>query len=99
MSSCDSNVITMSDQLTPGDSLTEGEVTVELYARAELPTQFGDFMIFVFRSNLDNKETVAMLRGEPSGAEGFPVRLHSECLTGDVFACIAAIVASNSSLR
>lgn len=86
MSSCDSNVITMSDQLTPGDSLTEGEVTVELYARAELPTQFGDFMIFVFRSNLDNKETVAMLRGEPSDAEGFPVRLHSECLTGDVFA-------------
>ena len=46
MSSCDSNVITMSDQLTPGDSLTEGEVTVELYARAELPTQFGDFHDF-----------------------------------------------------
>ena len=43
---CDNDV----DQLSPGDSLTEGEVTVELAARAELPTQFGDFMIFVFRS-------------------------------------------------
>ena len=86
MSSCDSNVITMSEQLNPGDSMTSAGVTVELYARAELPTAFGEFTTYVFRSNLDNNETVAMLRGNPNGARKFPVRLHSECLTGDVFA-------------
>ena len=85
MSSCDSNVISMSDQLRPGDSMTNGDVRVELYARAQLPTHFGEFDIFVFRSNLDANEHVAMLRGEPNGATNFPVRLHSECLTGDVF--------------
>ena len=45
----------------------------------------GDFSIFVFRNNVDNLEHVALVRGEHlMGAENVPVRVHSECLTGDV---------------
>ncbi|MGA7121119.1 MAG: GTP cyclohydrolase II [Polyangiaceae bacterium] len=51
---------------------------------ANLPTQFGDFRIHVFTNNRDCLEHVAMVRGEVFGAESVPVRVHSECLTGDV---------------
>src|SRR5881392_2872717 len=51
-------------------------------ADAELPTRWGDFHISVFR--FDGTEVVALARGELDGAEPVLVRLHSECLTGDV---------------
>src|SRR2546430_4469844 len=51
-------------------------------ADASLPTRWGDFRISVFR--FDGTEVVALARGEIEGAESVLVRLHSECLTGDV---------------
>src|SRR5262252_2944633 len=70
------------------DHLCEGVgkdgVCVKIAAIAELPTRFGDFHIVAFLNNSDDKEHVAILKGEVLGAEDMPVRLHSECLTGDV---------------
>jgi GTP cyclohydrolase II len=50
---------------------------------AELPTRFGEFRLVGFWNNRDEKEHVAIVRGEILGAEEVPTRLHSECLTGD----------------
>jgi GTP cyclohydrolase II len=70
------------------DHLCEGVgnkgVCVKIAAIAELPTRFGDFHIVAFLNNTDHKEHVAIIKGEVLGAEDVPVRLHSECLTGDV---------------
>ena len=51
-----------------------------------LPTRRGDFQIVVFRDKRNGREHVAMVRGEVAGKEGVAVRLHSECLTSEVFA-------------
>jgi GTP cyclohydrolase II len=50
---------------------------------AELPTRFGRFRIVGFWNNRDNKEHVAIVNGDVVGAEEVPMRVHSECLTGD----------------
>jgi len=57
---------------------------VDVASVANLPTKFGDFRIHVFTNNRDRLEHVAMVRGDVFGAESVPVRVHSECLTGDV---------------
>lgn len=57
---------------------------VRVAAVAALPTRFGTFHIVGFWNNRDEKEHVAMVFGDVLGAEDVPVRLHSECLTGDV---------------
>lgn len=59
-------------------------IFAEVYARAFLPTQYGEFSVLVFRSNQDEQEHVALVRGEVRDHERVPMRLHSECLTGDV---------------
>ena len=73
---------------TEGDHECEGlgkdKVCVRIVAMAELPTRFGDFHIVAFENNRDGKEHVAITKGDVIGAENVPVRLHSECLTGDV---------------
>ena len=61
---------------------------IEIYAEASLPTRYGTFQIFVFRNSIDNKEHVALVRGSSPAQQIIPVRLHSECLTGDVFASL-----------
>lgn len=66
------------------DGLGKDNVCVRIEAIAELPTRFGDFHIVAFWNNRDEKEHVAIVKGEVLGAEDVPVRLHSECLTGDV---------------
>jgi GTP cyclohydrolase II len=58
-------------------------VCVKIAAIAELPSRFGQFHIFAFYNNKDNKEHVAIVHGDVTGAEDVPVRVHSECLTGD----------------
>jgi GTP cyclohydrolase II len=58
-------------------------VCVRVVAMAELPTRFGDFHIIAFENNRDGKEHVAIVKGDVIGARDVPVRLHSECLTGD----------------
>lgn len=59
-----------------------GEVT--LLARAQLPSRFGAFEILAFQREGVALEHVALVRGDPTGAEPLTVRVHSECLTGDV---------------
>ena len=53
--------------------------------RPALPTDFGDFTAVGYRSLVDDKHHVAMVKGDVDGAEDVLVRVHSECLTGDVF--------------
>jgi GTP cyclohydrolase II len=59
-------------------------VCVRVAAVAQLPTRFGAFQLVGFWNNRDAKEHVAMVLGDVVGGEQVPVRLHSECLTGDV---------------
>ena len=58
---------------------------VERVVEAQLPTSFGDFRVVGFRSLVDDKHHVAMVKGEIDGQSDVLVRVHSECLTGDVF--------------
>jgi 3,4-dihydroxy 2-butanone 4-phosphate synthase/GTP cyclohydrolase II len=58
---------------------------VERVVSTRLPTAFGDFEVVGYRSLVDDKHHVAMVKGEIAGAEDVLVRVHSECLTGDVF--------------
>ena len=61
------------------------EKLVERVVATALPTAFGDFTAVGYRSLVDDKHHVAMVKGEVDGAEDVLVRVHSECLTGDVF--------------
>jgi 3,4-dihydroxy 2-butanone 4-phosphate synthase/GTP cyclohydrolase II len=61
------------------------EMLVERVVETALPTDFGDFTAVGFRSLVDDKHHVAMVKGDVDGAEDVLVRVHSECLTGDVF--------------
>ncbi|HEX4760108.1 MAG TPA: bifunctional 3,4-dihydroxy-2-butanone-4-phosphate synthase/GTP cyclohydrolase II [Thermoleophilaceae bacterium] len=58
---------------------------VERVVETRLPTKFGDFSVVGFRTLVDDKHHVAMVKGEVSGEDDVLVRVHSECLTGDVF--------------
>jgi len=61
------------------------ERLVERVVATKLPTAFGEFTAVGYRSLLDEKHHVAMVKGNVAGAEDVLVRVHSECLTGDVF--------------
>jgi 3,4-dihydroxy 2-butanone 4-phosphate synthase / GTP cyclohydrolase II len=58
---------------------------VERVVQTGLPTGFGDFQVVGYRSLVDDKHHVALVKGEVDGKEDVLVRVHSECLTGDVF--------------
>jgi 3,4-dihydroxy 2-butanone 4-phosphate synthase/GTP cyclohydrolase II len=61
------------------------EKLVERVVATRLPTAFGDFVAVGYRSLVDNKHHVALVKGEVEGVDDVLVRVHSECLTGDVF--------------
>jgi len=61
------------------------EKLVERVVATKLPTAFGEFSAVGYRSLVDDKHHVAMVKGEVAGFEDVLVRVHSECLTGDVF--------------
>jgi 3,4-dihydroxy 2-butanone 4-phosphate synthase/GTP cyclohydrolase II len=61
------------------------EKLVERMTTVQLPTEYGEFTAVAFRETLTGKHHVALVRGEVEGAENVLVRVHSECLTGDVF--------------
>jgi len=61
------------------------EKLVERTADVRLPTEYGEFRAVAFREKLTGKTHVALVRGDVDGAENVLVRVHSECLTGDVF--------------
>ncbi len=62
----------------------EARICVRVAAVANLPTRAGTFHLVGFWNNRDAKDHVAMVCGDVVGMEDVPVRLHSECLTGDV---------------
>jgi 3,4-dihydroxy 2-butanone 4-phosphate synthase / GTP cyclohydrolase II len=61
------------------------EKLVERIVSTSLPTEFGDFTAVGYRSLVDDKHHVAMVKGDVDGRDDVLVRVHSECLTGDVF--------------
>jgi 3,4-dihydroxy 2-butanone 4-phosphate synthase/GTP cyclohydrolase II len=61
------------------------EATVTRVAETRLPTRFGDFRAYGYRDQLDGAEHVAMVYGDIGDGADMLVRVHSECLTGDVF--------------
>ena len=61
------------------------ESLVRRVAEADLPTPWGDFRIVGYANEVDGREHVALVRGDVAGAEDVLVRVHSRCLTGDVF--------------
>jgi 3,4-dihydroxy 2-butanone 4-phosphate synthase/GTP cyclohydrolase II len=61
------------------------EKLVERVVATKLPTSFGDFVAYGYRSLVDNKHHVALVKGQVEGEQDVLVRVHSECLTGDVF--------------
>ncbi len=61
------------------------EKLVERAVSVRLPTELGEFQAIAYRELLTGKQHVALVKGEVAGAENVLVRVHSECLTGDVF--------------
>jgi len=61
------------------------EKLVTRFAEATIPTRYGDFKAVVFESLLDGEQHMAFVKGNPSGKDNVLVRVHSECLTGDIF--------------
>ena len=64
---------------------TDNEVCVILVAQSKLPTRFGTFTLYGFYDCREKKEHTAIVQGEVEGKSDCPVRLHSECHTGDVW--------------
>jgi 3,4-dihydroxy 2-butanone 4-phosphate synthase/GTP cyclohydrolase II len=63
----------------------QNEKLIRRIAEARIPTPWGDFTSYVYESVLDGEQHVAMVRGAVQGESDVLVRVHSECLTGDVF--------------
>jgi len=61
------------------------EMLVQRVESAKLPTACGEFNIYAYRSVIDSQEHLALVMGDVTGQENVLVRVHSECLTGDVF--------------
>jgi 3,4-dihydroxy 2-butanone 4-phosphate synthase/GTP cyclohydrolase II len=78
----DMKIVTVADLIEyrrREDKLVQREVEVRL------PTAHGDFRAVAYRSLVDNKHHIALVKGDVDGQEDVLVRVHSECLTGDVF--------------
>lgn len=61
------------------------ENLVNKIVETRLPTRFGDFKIHLYKSEVDSKEHIALVKGKINPDEAVLVRVHSECLTGDIF--------------
>ena len=57
---------------------------VWIYSQTNLPTRFGQFKVIVFRNDFDDKEHLAIVKGNIGDGKNIPVRMHSECLTSEV---------------
>nr|WP_225587206.1 GTP cyclohydrolase II [Methylomonas fluvii] len=63
---------------------TAVKASIEDKVQTRIPTKHGEFILHYYSNNLDKKEHVAFVKGEVAGKEDVPVRIHSECFTGDV---------------
>lgn len=61
------------------------ERLVHRVAEARLPTEFGEWRVIGYKNDVDTREHVGLVYGDVKGGEGVLVRMHSKCLTGDVF--------------
>ena len=75
----------MNEQTTAKCPGSESDLSVERVAIASLPTEWGDFQIAGYRSLTSDEEFVALFKGEMRRETPTLVRIHSQCLTGDVF--------------
>ena len=64
------------------------EKLIEKVASAKLPTKYGDFKVYAFKSSVDNSEPIALVKGEIDPNKKVLVRVHSECSTGDILGSI-----------
>jgi 3,4-dihydroxy 2-butanone 4-phosphate synthase/GTP cyclohydrolase II len=76
------NLVTVADLI---EYRRRHEQLVERITTVQLPTSYGDFTAVAFREKLTGKHHVALVKGDVDGADNVLVRVHSECLTGDVF--------------
>jgi GTP cyclohydrolase II len=60
------------------------KATIEDKVQTRIPTKHGEFILHYYSNSLDEKEHVAFVKGEVAGKDNVPVRIHSECFTGDV---------------
>jgi 3,4-dihydroxy 2-butanone 4-phosphate synthase/GTP cyclohydrolase II len=63
----------------------KNEKLVKFVAKTILPTEYGDFDVRIYKSILDNAEHIVLIKGKISGKKNVLVRVHSECITGEVF--------------
>jgi GTP cyclohydrolase II len=75
----------LSEETTGTCTWSRAELSVERVAVADLPTETGDFKIAGYRSRTSDEEFVALYKGELRADVPTLVRIHSQCLTGDVF--------------
>lgn len=67
------------------EHLSRSEKLVEQIVETRLPTAYGEFQMFAYRSKIDDLEHVALVKGKIKDTDPILVRVQSECLTGDVF--------------
>jgi len=60
------------------------KATIEDKVQTRIPTKHGEFILHYYSNSLDDKEHVAFVKGEVTNKDDVPVRIHSECFTGDV---------------
>jgi GTP cyclohydrolase II len=68
-----------------GEYCIDNAFCVQLAAKSTLPTRFGTFTLYGFYDNREGKEHTAIVHGDVEGVERVPLRVHSECHTGDVW--------------
>jgi GTP cyclohydrolase II len=64
------------------------QATIKREVAARIPTRYGTFKLMLYRSNVDDKENLALVLGDIRGREDVLVRIHSECFTGDVLGSV-----------
>ena len=65
------------------EGVGKDHICVKIAAAAHLPSRFGDFQVVGFTNNKDGKDHAAFVHGDVIDQEDVPIRMHSECLTGD----------------
>jgi GTP cyclohydrolase II len=82
------NSLSPMSKITRRDATSKKRDPVRSVAHAELPTRYGRFTIYGFEGNGPQEEAVALVRGKLNGKTAPLVRVHSQCLTGDVLASL-----------
>src|SRR6185312_9157446 len=78
----DLKMVTVADLI---EHRRRAEKLVERVVSVRLPTEYGEFQAIAYREVLTHKQHLALVKGDIAGVENVLVRVHSECLTGDVF--------------